>query len=175
MELIGSRTYISRTPWQCWSGRFIYHTCRCWIKILEIKWECMITNEKWSPQPIFKGTSLKVKFPKHSVYAVWNELLLAAYEQKNNKLDLACKGPLGAGKMAPLVKCLPHKHEDVSSDPCHPHKSETCVYTSSSGMDRDGWLPGAQGPINPAMPCRFSERLFFSKASEWVREKERGQ
>lgn len=43
------------------------------------------------------------------------------------------------GKMAPSLKCLPHGHEVMSSDPWHPRKNwGACVHCKSSTGEEGG-------------------------------------
>ena len=55
---------------------------------------------------------------------------------------------LGAGEMAPWVMRLLCKHQDLSSDPQHPHKSWVWLHASVTlalGV-RDRQVPGARQP-----------------------------
>lgn len=55
----------------------------------------------------------------------------------------------GPGDVAPWVKCLPYKHEDLSSYPQHPHnepgKVAQTFYPSTGKTDRRAWSLADQG------------------------------
>lgn len=59
---------------------------------------------------------------------------MASYAVSTNERSrgrqINVKRDYGAGKMAPWVERLQYKHEDLSSDSRHPHKSRAQLHTS---------------------------------------------
>ena len=62
--------------------------------------------------------------------------------------------------MAQLVKCLPHKHEDLSSDPYNLHLQ------GHSLRNQDTLGPGAQMPRPQGIPPYISVRLGTKTAAQ---------